>query len=147
MDGEHCLFELAAIAVRYDLCFILGAFILVCLLVVSIHPPFRGLLKTQGRQIWAISRQVVGWLLIIIGVLGMILPGPGIPFFILGVLLVGRRHPLLRRGWVMLRLHLRKLARRPGIIGRSAKLGWHALQRARAQIRPLLRHADSSRRR
>jgi hypothetical protein len=115
MGAEHWLFELAAIPVWFDVCFILSAFVLVCLLIGSIHPPFRSLLKTQGRRIWTISRQVVGWLLIIIGILGMILPGPGIPFFILGVLLVGRRHPLLRRGWVILRLHLRNLARRPGV--------------------------------
>jgi hypothetical protein len=145
MDSEHYVAEPAALAASLGPYFMLSAFVLACLLIGSLHSPFRKQLITKLRRIWTISRQVVGWILIIIGILGMILPGPGIPFFILGVLLVGRRHPLLRRGWVALRLRLRNLARRPGFIGRSAQLGRRALQQLRAQIGPLLRNADTLR--
>ncbi|WP_129670887.1 hypothetical protein [Candidatus Chloroploca sp. Khr17] len=92
---------------------------------------------------WLVLRQIVGWLLIIIGLLGMILPGPGIPFFVLGVLLVGRRHHLIRRSWVLLRLSLRRLGQRPGLLGRAAQFAYRHIQRMRAQIRPMLRNISA----
>ena len=39
---------------------------------------------------WAIVRQVIGWRCVVVGLLLFILPGPGIPLLIIGVLLVGR---------------------------------------------------------
>lgn len=94
-------------------------------------------------QAWLVLRQIVGWLLIIIGILGMILPGPGIPFLVLGVLLVGRRHHLIRRSWITLRLHLRRLGQRPGLIGRAAQFAYRQIQSMRAQLRPILRNVSA----
>jgi hypothetical protein len=116
--------------------------VLIGLLVASLHSPTRRLLSLNLQRAWLILRQVLGWLLIVIGLLGMILPGPGIPFFVLGVLLVGRRHHLLRRSWLALRLGLRRLGRRPGLIGRGAQLAYRQLQHVRTQVRPMLRKLD-----
>jgi hypothetical protein len=147
MDAAWSVPELSILASPPAVFFNLIVFGLVCLLVGSLHPPFRRRLRVPLRVAWSIGRQVLGWILIIIGILGMILPGPGIPFFILGVLLIGRRHPLLRRGWVTLRLYLRALARRPGRLGRAAHLGRNALHQVRSQVRPLMRSAERPRRR
>lgn len=116
--------------------------VVISLLVASLHPPTRRLLSLNLQRAWLMLRQVLGWLLIIIGLLGMILPGPGIPFFVLGVLLVGRRHHLLRRSWLVLRLYLRRLSRHPGLIGRLAQVTYRQLQHVRAQVRPMLRKLD-----
>lgn len=134
--------EFIKISVYSDYFFYVITIILIGLLVSSLHPPTRRLLSLNLQRAWLILRQVLGWLLISIGILGMILPGPGIPFFVLGVLLVGRRHHLLRRSSVMLRLHLRRLGRRPGIIGRGAQLARQQFHRVRTHARPVFRKFD-----
>jgi hypothetical protein len=142
MDGEPTSPELMpAFAPGLPL-FVLALLVLVSLLAVLAHPAPRGALRTR---LWPVVRPVLGWVLLGIGVLGLILPGPGIPFFILGVLLVGRRHPLLRQSWVALRLRLRGLARRPGLPGRSGRLASLLLRQVRAQVGPLLRAAERGR--
>lgn len=75
-------------------------------------------------------RRVGGWSLIALGVAGVILPVlPGVVFFVLGVALLGPRHPLLRRCAFTLRLVLRRWsrARRPLV----ARLGWQVRLRHR----------------
>jgi len=83
-----------------------------------------------GRGSWATLRQVIGWGCVVIGLLLFILPGPGIPLLIIGVMLVGRRHPLIRRISVGVKLILRRWARQPGVrgwIGMRGKRLAHAL--------------------
>jgi hypothetical protein len=142
MDSLWVLPEFININAYSEYFFYVITIIVIGLLVASLHPPFRRLLSFNLQRAWLILRQVLGWLLIIIGILGMILPGPGIPFFVLGVLLVGRRHHLLRRSWLALRLCLRRLSRRPGMIGQGAQLAYRQLQHVRTQVRPMLRKLD-----
>jgi hypothetical protein len=142
MDELWVLPELIKINIPSDCFFYVITVVMIGLLVASLHPPTRRLLSLNLQRAWLLLRQVLGWLLIIIGILGMILPGPGIPFFVLGVLLVGRRHHLLRRSSVLLRLHLRRLGRRPGIIGRGAQLARQQFHRVRTHVRPLFRKFD-----
>ncbi|HRC76656.1 MAG TPA: hypothetical protein PLO33_13355, partial [Kouleothrix sp.] len=45
------------------------------------------------RLVWPVVRQVLGWLFIILGVLGLVLPVlQGVLFLVIGVALVGRRN-------------------------------------------------------
>jgi hypothetical protein len=142
MDSLWVLPEFININTYSEYFFYAIAVVLISLLVASLHPSTRRLLSLNLQRAWLILRQMLGWLLIIIGLLGMILPGPGIPFFVLGVLLVGRRHHLLRRSWLALRLGLRHLGRRPGLIGHLAQLTYRQLQHVRTQVRPMLRKLD-----
>lgn len=77
----------------------------------------------SGRGPWATLRQVIGWGCIVIGLLLLILPGPGIALLIIGLMLVGRRHPLIRRISVGVKLTLRTWARQPGVRGWIGKRG------------------------
>jgi hypothetical protein len=71
----------------------------------------RKTLDTGFPLLWARIRYILGWCCIGLGLLGSILPViPGIPFFILGVALVGRRDQTLRRCVVLLKLNLRRSA-------------------------------------
>jgi hypothetical protein len=84
--------------------------------------------RQGGRGSWAIVRQVIGWGCVVIGLLLLILPGPGIALLTVGVMLVGRRHPLLRRIIVGVKLVLRGWVRKPGVRGwigtRGKRLGY-----------------------
>lgn len=54
------------------------------------------------RVIWPILRQVLGWLFIVLGILGIFLPIlQGVLFLVIGVTLVGHRNPVVR--WVSAR--------------------------------------------
>jgi len=84
----------------------------------------------SGRGPWATLRQVIGWGCVVIGLLLLILPGPGIPLLIIGLMLIGRRHPLIRRISVEVKLFLRRWARQAGLrgwIGKRGKRLAHAL--------------------
>lgn len=79
---------------------------------------------------WATVRQAIGWGCVVIGLLLLILPGPGIALLIIGLMLIGRRHPLTRRISVGVKLMLREWARQPGVrgwIGRRGKRIAHVL--------------------
>jgi hypothetical protein len=91
---------------------------------------------SQGeRGSWAIVRQVIGWGCIVIGLLLFILPGPGIPLLIIGVMLVGRRHPLIRRISVGVKLCLRGWAHQPGVRGWIGMRGKRLELALRIQLR------------
>lgn len=91
---------------------------------------------SQGeRGSWAIVRQVIGWGCIVIGLLLFILPGPGIPLLIIGVMLVGRRHPLIRRISVGVKLVVRRWARQPGVLGWIGMRGKRLEHALRIQLR------------
>ena len=70
-----------------------------------------------GRHSQAALRQVVGWGCVVIGLVLFILPVPGIALLIIGLMLVGRRHPLIRRISVGVKLILRRWAHQPGVRG------------------------------
>ncbi len=57
-----------------------------------------------------LPRRVVGWLAIAAGLAMLVLPGPGLLVLALGVILLGRRHPILRRGLVLFRIQVRRLS-------------------------------------
>jgi hypothetical protein len=79
------------------------------------------MMRAWLRRCWPVVRQLLGWLLICIGGLGVILPGPGIPFLVAGAALVGRRHPLIRRVVVVFKLYVRSWAQRSGLRGWIAR--------------------------
>ncbi len=71
----------------------------------------------------SIVQRAAGWGLITLGISGIVLPiMPGLVFFVLGVVLLGPRNPLLRRAAVLIRLSLRRWCRvRNQAV---ARLGW-----------------------
>ena len=80
-----------------------------------------------------LARQVLGWIVIGLGLALMPLPGPGLLVLVLGIMLIGPRHPTIRRWAVLIRLTLRRLSqaehhllRRCGIVLRTR----HAQARA-----------------
>ncbi|PDV98218.1 hypothetical protein [Candidatus Chloroploca asiatica] len=143
MQSRWMVAEFNTVRIFFDPFFDATLVVLSSLLAAMVLVLAHRLFSFNLYQAWLVLRQIVGWLLIIIGMLGMILPGPGIPFFVLGVLLVGRRHRLIRRSWVLLRLHLRRLGQRPGMIGRVAQFAYRQIQRTRAQMRPMFRNVSA----
>jgi hypothetical protein len=85
-------------------------------------------------------RLFVGGGLIVVGILGVILPIlPGMPFLILGTLVVGRRSRLLRRASVGGKQLLRRWAahERP-LVGRLGRWGLVAQRDSARRLRHLL---------
>ena len=71
----------------------------------------------------SVARSTVGWVLIALGISGIVLPVmPGVVFFVLGVVLLGPRNPVLRRAAVLIRLALRRWCRARNQT--VARLGW-----------------------
>jgi len=98
--------------------------------VIGMLPRVRVAAGPRGgaRWRWSVVYQGVGWACIGLGLLGLVLPGPGVLLLIAGVGLVEWRHPLLRRASVRLRRRLRAWARQPGVRG---WIGTHGTRRAR----------------
>src|SRR3954469_16924978 len=70
----------------------------------------RGLSIAWGL-IWPLLRQVLGWLFILLGLLGLVLPVlRGVLFLVIGVALVGRRNWLIRRSTLIFKRFLRRWA-------------------------------------
>lgn len=91
------------------------------------------------RSIWPIGRQILGWLCIVLGVLGLFLPFlQGILFLVIGIALVGRRNWLLRWIVVHLKLLLRAWASHPtpsfAFLGRLALRGQQRLSVQRRRL-------------
>src|SRR6476661_10298511 len=60
---------------------------------------------------WKLLRQVLGWLFILLGLLGLVLPVlQGVLFLVIGVALVGRRNWLIRRSMLIFKRFLRRWA-------------------------------------
>jgi hypothetical protein len=90
------------------------------------------------RVIWPVFRQTVGWLFILLGLIGLVLPVlQGVLFLVIGIALVGRRHPLIRRSGVSFKLFLRRWAALDTPV--IAPLGRIAL-RAQQQVSRQRRH-------
>lgn len=89
------------------------------------------------RQLWPMLRQVIGWICIGLGLIGMALPLlQGIPLLVIGIALVGRRHPLIRWASVHLKLLLRRWAAvQAPVIGPLGRLALRAQQQISRQRR------------
>jgi hypothetical protein len=96
-------------------------------------------LAIAWRRVWPVFRQVLGWLCILLGLLGLVLPVlQGVIFLVIGIALVGRRHPLIRYVTVYFKLFLRRWAalQTPviGPLGRLALRGQQNLSRQRRRL-------------
>ena len=90
---------------------------------------------------WPVIRQVIGWLFIFLGLLGLILPVlQGVLFLVIGVALVGRRNWLIRRASLLAKRLLRRWARlTTPLIGPLGRVALRAQYRLSRQSRRLHR--------
>lgn len=91
------------------------------------------------RIVWPVLRQVLGWLFILLGLVGLVLPIlQGVIFLVIGIALVGRRNRLIRWVSVSFKLFLRRWAALPtpliGPLGRMALRGQQQLSRQRRRL-------------
>jgi len=96
-------------------------------------------LAVGWRVAWPVLRQVLGWLLILLGLVGLVLPIlQGVLFLVIGIALVGRRHPVIRWVAVYFKLGLRRWAalQTPliGPLGRMALRGQQEVSRQRRRL-------------
>jgi hypothetical protein len=106
------------------------------------HPwrySFRRRLASAWRLIWPVLRQVLGWIFILLGLLGLALPIlQGVIFLVIGIALVGRRNRLIRWASVSFKLFLRRWAALPtpliGPLGRMALRGQQEISRQRRRL-------------
>ncbi|MBK9710828.1 MAG: hypothetical protein IPO81_05735 [Kouleothrix sp.] len=102
---------------------------------------YRRFLAAARRMAWPIVRQVVGWILIALGLLGLVLPVlQGVLFLVLGIALVGRRNIVIRYSSVALKRFLRRWAALPTpLIGPSGRVALRAQRQYSRQSRHLHR--------
>lgn len=82
-------------------------------------------LRAVFLSIWVLFKPVLGWLLIVVGLIGMPMPiMNGVIFLLLGIALVGHRNWVIRWSRVRIKLLLARWAALPtpviGLIGRLA---------------------------
>ena len=58
----------------------------------------------------SLPRRILGWAAVVAGAAMLVLPGPGLLALALGIILLGRRDPTLRRWAVGVRLRVRRLS-------------------------------------
>lgn len=92
----------------------------------------------------SLRRRIGGWTVVAAGLAMIVLPGPGLLALALGIIILGRHDPTLRRWAVLLRMSLRRLSQAEGSAART--LGQWLRQRhlmARLLVREQLhRHAS-----
>src|SRR4051812_40470413 len=90
---------------------------------------------------WWLLRQVLGWFLILLGLLGLVLPVlQGVLFLVIGVALVGRRNPLIRRSMLIFRRFLRRWASaRSPLVARIGRFALRAQWKCSRESRHLHR--------
>ncbi|MFL5805600.1 MAG: hypothetical protein ACJ8CR_28165 [Roseiflexaceae bacterium] len=103
------------------------------------HYGLKRRLAITWRHIWPVLRQVLGWLFILLGLIGLVLPIlQGVIFLVIGIALVGRRQRLIRWVSVHFKLFLRRWAalQTPliGPLGRMALRGQQELSRQRRRL-------------
>jgi hypothetical protein len=96
-------------------------------------------LAIAWRLVWPVFRQALGWFFILLGLLGLALPIlQGVIFLVIGIALVGRRHPVIRWVAVSFKRLLRRWAALPtpliGPLGRMALRGQHKVSRQRRRL-------------
>ena len=91
------------------------------------------------RLIWPVIRQIIGWIFILVGLLGRVLPVlQGVLFLVIGIALVGRRNWLIRRASVYSKLFLRRWAAlETPLIGWAGRLALRGQQEVSRQRRRL----------
>ena len=96
-------------------------------------------LARTWRLFWPIMRQVLGWLFILLGLIGMVLPIlQGVLFLVIGIALVGRRNIVIRRSSIAIKRGLRRWAALPHpLVGPSGR----AALRAQREFSRRSRHA------
>jgi hypothetical protein len=102
---------------------------------------YGSLLASAWRLLWPVMRQVLGWIFIILGLLGLVLPVlQGVLFLVIGIALVGQRHWLLRRVRILIKRGLRRWAAlRVPVIGPAGRIALRAQWRFSRQGRHLHR--------
>lgn len=102
-------------------------------------PAERLLIVRAAWRSWPVLRPIIGWLCMIIGVLGVILPIlQGIIFLVIGAALIGPRHWLIRKARVNYKLLLRRMAHSPRrLVSWLGRRGQQALYIMHRQIRSL----------
>ncbi|MBA3471346.1 MAG: 2'-5' RNA ligase family protein [Herpetosiphonaceae bacterium] len=103
-------------------------------------------------RIWPVVRPIVGWLCIVLGILGIILPIlQGIIFLVIGATLIGRHHPLIRWFRVRYKQLLRTWRRSPNRllawIGRRGEQALAILERQMLHLRQHFQLRAKARRR
>jgi hypothetical protein len=96
-------------------------------------------LARAWRIAWPIIRQVIGWIFIILGIIGLVLPIlQGVLFLVIGIALVGRRNWLIRKTSVSCKLFLRRWAAvQTPLIGPLGRVALRGQQRVSWQRRRL----------
>ncbi len=97
------------------------------------------LLRSALMWAWMICKPILGWALIVVGLIGMPLPiVNGLIFLVIGVALVGPRNWLIRWSRVHFKLLLYRWAARPGpLVGRLGQLALSSARRVSRQHRRL----------
>jgi hypothetical protein len=111
---------------------------------------YRRVLAGAWRLLWPVVRQVLGWIFIVLGLIGLVLPVlQGVLFLVIGIALVGRRNWLIRRSAILIKRFLRRWAAvRTPLIGGAGRMALRAQWQISRQSRHLhRRYADWSRRR
>jgi hypothetical protein len=98
---------------------------------------------------WWLLRQVLGWFFILLGLLGLVLPVlQGVLFLVIGVALVGRRNPLIRRVRLIFKRFLRRwAAARSPLVGGAGRLALRAQWKCSRESRHLHRRYSEWRQR
>ena len=94
---------------------------------IDLHSFRRGAANTW-RLLWPIIRQVLGWMFILLGLLGLVLPVlQGVLLLVIGVALVGRRNWLIRRSMLVFKRFLRRWAAvRAPLVGGAGRIALRA---------------------
>src|SRR5262245_7666362 len=102
---------------------------------------YRCRLAGAWRRLWPIARQVLGWMLILLGLLGLVLPVlQGVLFLVIGIALVGRRNGVIRRTTFVFKRFLRRWAAvRTPLIGPAGRLALRAQWKSSRESRRLHR--------
>ena len=89
---------------------------------------YRRILASIWWLLWPIIRQLLGWLFIVLGLLGLVLPVlQGVLFLVIGIALVGQRNWLIRRSRLVCKRFLRRWAAvRTPLIGPAGRLALRA---------------------
>jgi hypothetical protein len=91
--------------------------------------------------LWPIIRQVLGWIFILLGLLGLVLPVlQGVLFLAIGIALVGRRNWLIRRSTLIFKRFLRRWARaKQPLVGSPGRVALRAQWKCSREARHLHR--------
>ena len=90
---------------------------------------------------WWLLRQVLGWVFILLGLLGLVLPVlQGVLFLVIGIALVGRRNWLIRRSTLVFKRFLRRWAAvRSPLVGGAGRIVLRAQWKCSRESRHLHR--------